>query len=201
MIAPAPSTRGLQIAQTGAWLLSDRTALPDHLEAFLANGTPPVYFGFGSMRAAAHSGPLLVESARALGLRSIVSQGWGNLSPTDSAGDCISIGDVNHEKLLPRVAAVVHHGGAGTTTAAVRAGKPQVVVPHLYDQYYWANRVKKLGLGVPGPTRERLSVNAVTSALRECLEPEMTTRAGKLANRVEPHGAQIDAERLVKEFG
>jgi vancomycin aglycone glucosyltransferase len=139
---------------------------------------------FFSMRAAEQSGPLLVESARALGLRSIVSQGWGNLSPTDSGADCISIGDVNHEDLLPRVAAVVHHGGAGTTTAAVRAGRPQVVIPHLYDQYYWSRRVKKLGVGVSGPTRECLSVNTITSALRACLEPEMTNRAQGSANRV-----------------
>jgi vancomycin aglycone glucosyltransferase len=201
VIAPTPSRTGLPIAQTGAWLLSDRTALSDHLESFLANGAPPVYFGFGSMRAAERTGPLLVESARTLGLRSIVSQGWGSLSPTDSGADCISIGDVDHKKLLPRVAAVVHHGGAGTTTAAVRAGRPQVIVPHLYDQYYWASRVKKLGVGVSGPTRERLSVNAIASALRACLEPEMAHRAHALAYRVELRGAQIDAERLVKEFG
>jgi vancomycin aglycone glucosyltransferase len=108
---------------------------------------------------------------------------------------------VSHEILLPRVAAVVHHGGAGTTTAAVRAGRPQVIVLHLYDQYYWASRVKKLGVGVSGPTRERLSVDTITSSLRACLEPEMAHRAHALVYRVELQGAQIDAERLVKEFG
>jgi UDP:flavonoid glycosyltransferase YjiC (YdhE family) len=68
-------------------------------------------------------------------------------APRVAGTDCISIGDVNYEKLFPRVAAVTHHGGAGTTTAAVRAGRTQVVVPHLYDQYYWARRVQKLGVG------------------------------------------------------
>lgn len=200
-IAPAFSTHGMRILQTGAWFLSDQTALPDHLENFIANGAPPVYFGFGSMRASEQTSRVLIEAARALGLRSIISQGWANLSLIDAATDCISIGDVNHEKLFTRVAAIVHHGGAGTTTAAVRAGRAQVIIPHTYDQYYWAHRVGKLGVGVSDPTRERLTVNAMVRALRECLRPEMTARAQTLASRIELRGAQIAAERLVSEFG
>ncbi len=200
-IAPGSPAAGTQIVQTGAWILPDQTSLPDHLESFLAGGEPPVYFGFGSMRAAEHTGRLLIEAARALGLRSIISQGWANLSPRVAGTDCISIGDVNHEKLFPRVAAVTHHGGAGTTTAAVRAGRTQVVVPHLYDQYYWARRVQKLGVGVAGPTRERMTVAALTSALRRCLRPEMAARAQGLANRIELQGAHIAAARLAHEFG
>jgi vancomycin aglycone glucosyltransferase len=203
-IAPAPSTSGLRVVQTGAWLLSDRTPLPEPLESFLANGAPPVYFGFGSMRASEHTARALLEAARALGLRAVISQGWGNLTltdsgMTDSGTDHILIGDASHENLLPRVAAVVHHGGAGTTTAAVRAGKPQVVVPHLYDQYYWARRVQKLGVGIAGPTRERLTSNAIVSALRNCLRPDTISRAQALSSRIELHGARIAAERLVRE--
>jgi vancomycin aglycone glucosyltransferase len=143
----------------------------------------------------------LLEAARALGRRAIISQGWGNLSPNDAGPDYLSIGDVNFEKLLGRVAAIVHHGGAGTTTAAARAGKPQVVVAHRYDQYYWAHRVQKLGVGVSGPTSERLTAHAMVSALRECLQPETTARAQVLASRIEQHGAQTAAEWLVHEFG
>ncbi|GAA6619750.1 glycosyltransferase [Scytonema sp. NUACC26] len=201
--ALAPSSRavGIQIVQTGAWLLCDRTPLPEHLENFLAKGKPPIYFGFGSMQASEQTSRHLIESARALGYRAVISQGWANLSSIDDGIDCISIGDVNHEKLFRRVAAVVHHGGGGTTTAAVRSGTPQVVVPHLYDQYYWAYRVKKLGVGVSGPTREQMTVQAMVSALRECLRPEMTARVQVLSNRMELHGAQMAAEQLVNEFG
>lgn len=200
-LAPSSWAVGRQIVQTGAWLPCDQTPLPEHLENFLANGEPPIYFGFGSMQASKQTSRHLIESARALGCRAIISQGWANLSLIDDGIDCISIGDVNHEKLFRRVAAVVHHGGAGTTTAAVRAGKPQVIVPHIYDQYYWAYRVKKLGVGVSGPTREQITVQAMVSALRECLRPEMTARVQVLSNRMELHGAQITAKQLVNEFG
>jgi vancomycin aglycone glucosyltransferase len=108
---------------------------------------------------------------------------------------------VNHEKLFPQVAAVVHHGGAGTTAAAARAGRAQVIIPHTYDQFYWAHRVQQLGVGASGATRDGLTVDALVQALRECLRPEVTRRAKELASRMELHGARIAAERLTKEFG
>jgi vancomycin aglycone glucosyltransferase len=141
-LAPVPSTPGLQVTQTGAWFLKDQTPLPNELQSFLANGDAPIYFGFGSMSAPEETGRVLIEAARALKRRAIVSQGWGHLALIDGGTDCLSIGEVNHEKLFARVAAVVHHGGAGTTTSAMRAGRAQVIVPHLYDQFYWARRVR-----------------------------------------------------------
>jgi len=201
LIAPGRSMDGLQIMQTGAWMLPDRTPLPDDLERFLASGEPPVYFGFGSMRASGQTARLWLEAARSLGLRSIISQGWADLGAVDAGTDCIVIEEANHEKLFPRVAAVIHHGGAGTTTASVRAGRAQVIIPHLYDQYYWAHRVKKLGVGVAGPTSDRLNVNALIAGLRGALRPETTARADALADRIELNGARIAAERLVREFG
>jgi len=201
VIAPASSTPRMQIVQTGAWFLADPAPLPAELESFLTNGAPPVYFGFGSMRGTEGTSAMFLEAARALGLRSIISRGWAGLSTPDTGTDVISIGDVDHEKLFTRVAAVVHHGGAGTTAAVARAGKPQVVVPHLYDQYYWAHRVKKLGVGVAAPTSDRLNVNALIAGLRGALRPETTARADALADRIELNGARIAAERLVREFG
>jgi vancomycin aglycone glucosyltransferase len=200
-MAPAFPAAGMEVVQTGAWTLSDQKALPDDLENFLANGAPPIYLGFGSMRASEQTGRMLIEAARAVGLRAILSEGWANLTPSDTGNDCLSIGDVNHEKLFPRVAAIVHHGGAGTTTAAVRAGRAQAIIPHNYDQFYWAHRVHQLGVGVSGPTRDDLTVDALVQALRECLRPEVTRRAQALAGRIELHGARIAAERLTNEFG
>jgi vancomycin aglycone glucosyltransferase len=200
-LAPVYPLAGMQVTQTGAWMLSDPAPLPDELEEFLAAGAPPIYLGFGSMRASDQTGRVLIEAARALGLRSILSQGWAGLTPGDSGNDCLSIGDVNHEKLLPRVAAIVHHGGAGTTTAAARAGRAQAIIPHNYDQFYWAHRVQQLGVGASGPTRDDLTVDALVPALRQCLRPEVTTRAQALASRMELHGARIAAERLADEYG
>ena len=200
-IAPVFPADGMQVVQTGAWMLSGEWPLPDDLEEFLASGPPAIYLGFGSMRASDQTGRVLVESARALGLRSILSQGWAGLIPDDMGDDCLSIGDVNHAKLFPRVAAIVHHGGAGTTASAAWAGRAQVIIPHNYDQSYWAHRVQELGVGISGPLRDDLTEEALVQALRECLRPEVTTRAQALAGRMELQGARIAAERLTDEFG
>ncbi len=187
----------MRITQTGAWLLSDQAELPEALEAFISAGEPPIYFGFGSMRAQEQTSRILIEAARALGRRAIISQGWGNLNVIDEGSDCLSIGSVNHAKLFPRVAAIVHHGGAGTTTTAARAGKPQVIVPHNYDQFYWAHRVKTLGIGESNCTTANMNVEALVAALRECLNPQVGICASEIASRIEPHGARIAAERIV----
>jgi vancomycin aglycone glucosyltransferase len=199
-LAPVFPITPMQVVQTGAWLIDDHTALPEALEEFLANGPAPVYLGFGSMRANDQSARVLVEAARAVGLRAVLSQGWAELMPGDNREDCFSVGEVNYEKLFPRVAAIVHHGGAGTTTAAARAGKAQIIIPHNYDQYYWANRVEQLGVGVSGPLRDELSVERLVQALRTCLQPEMVKKAQALAGRMELQGARSAAERLIREF-
>jgi vancomycin aglycone glucosyltransferase len=200
-IAPMPSASGLQIVTSGAWFLPDQSSLPDPLEEFLASGPPPVYFGLGSMRATGSAARIMIEAARETGCRVILSQGWANLMAIDAGEDCLVIGDTNHEKLFPRVAAVVHHGGAGTTTAATRAGRSQVVLPQIYDQYYWAHRIQELGVGVSGPPREQLNMETLVAALRETLRPETATRAQSLAGKIEKDGARMAAERLLDEFG
>jgi vancomycin aglycone glucosyltransferase len=184
------------VFQTGAWILPDARPLSRDLEAFLDAGDPPVYFGFGSIRAPEDLGRVMIDSARALGRRVILSRGWAGLAPVDDEPDCLSVGEVNQQALFGRVAAVVHHGGAGTTSTAALAGAPQVVIPQQYDQYYWAQRVQDLGIGTahtPGtPTADSL-----TDALRRSLHPEVAARARSLATAVRPAGAQVAAHRLI----
>lgn len=198
-LAPAAPSRNMHIAQTGAWLLPTSAVLPDYVEEFLAAGEPPVYFGFGSMPAADSTSYALIEAARALGLRSIVAQ--SDLLPNDTGSDCLFVKDIAHEWLLPRVAAIVHHGGAGTTTAAARAGTAQVVVPHMYDQYYWAHRVQQLGIGVAGPSRAHLEMRSIAAALQACLRDEIMVAAQALSSHMGRHGAKIAAANLLREFG
>jgi vancomycin aglycone glucosyltransferase len=178
----------------------DQTPLPAELETFLTNGAPPIYLGFGSMRAADQAGHVLLETVRALGLRAILSQGWAGLTPAEASPDILSIGDVSHAQLFPRVAAVVHHGGAGTTTTAARAGRPQVIVPHNYDQFFWAHRIQQLGLGTSGPTRDDLTVETLLPILQNALQPAIAQQAQSLAAHIEPHGARLAAQRLLAEF-
>ena len=93
------------------------------------------------LREAEEVARVAVEAVRARGRRVLLGTGWADLALVDDQDDCLAVGEVNQQALFRRVAAVVHHGGAGTTTTAARAGPPQVVVPQVADQLYWAARV------------------------------------------------------------
>jgi len=195
-LAPWPESSDLDVLQTGAWILPDERPLSEELEVFLEAGEPPVYLGFGSIRAPRGLGEVMTLAARGLGRRVIVSHGWTGLVPLDSATDCFSVGEVNQQALFRRVAAVVHHGGAGTTTAAARAGAPQVVIPQHYDQHYWARRIALLGIGIAHPPAIP-TVGSLTEALGRALRPEVARRAHRIAGTVSTHGAEEAAELLM----
>jgi vancomycin aglycone glucosyltransferase len=195
-LAPWPESPNMMVVQTGAWILEDERPLAPELEAFLDDGDPPVYVGFGSIRAPEHLIRVMLEAARALGRRVVVLRGWAELSVGDEP-DCIAIGEVNMQKLFKRVAVVVHHGGAGTTTAATRAGAPQVVMPQHYDQHYFARRVEDLGIGAAHSSRG-LDIDVVTRELRRALEPAVAMRAASIATTVRSDGAAIAAETIQK---
>jgi len=130
-LAPWQEPTDLDVVQTGAWILPDERPLPAELVAFLDAGAPPVYVGFGSepMRASEDVARVAIEAIRARSLHALVSRGWAELDLAEDRDDCFVVGEVNQQALFGRVGAVVHHGGAGTTTTAARAGAPQVVVP------------------------------------------------------------------------
>jgi vancomycin aglycone glucosyltransferase len=177
-------------APPSGWLaLPDRRDLSPRLEAFLDEGSPPIYFGFGSMTDPdpARTTRILLEAARAVNRRAVISTGWAGLGENHSLGeDALVIGAVPHQKLFSRVVAVVHHGGAGTTHAAARAGVPQVIVPHILDQYSWARRVAHLGLGPPPLPRGQLSAARLIARLQCCLaNRDMSRRAMELAARID----------------
>ena len=151
-LGPVPSGHPVPVSQPGALLLEDAGALSAETEAFLAAGPPPVYVGFGSM-----SDPhperttrRIVEAVKRAGVRAVVSRGWAGLGVDDAPRDVLHFaGPEPHSKLFPRCAAVVHHGGAGTTHAAARAGVPQLVLPQVLDQFFWRRRTVELGVN-PG---------------------------------------------------
>ena len=195
-LGPWPDPADDAVLQTDAWILKDARPLSSELEAFLDAGEPPVYFGFGSIRAPEDLSRVMIESARAAGRRAIVSRGWADLTLVDEEPDCLRVGEVNQQALFKRVAAVVHHGGAGTTTAAARAGAPQVVIPQHYDQHYWAQRVHDLGIGIAhasGPP----TTDSLTSALEHTLRTDVAARAQSIATAMRSDGAQAAAKRLI----
>jgi len=199
-LAPLPATPGRQVFQTGTWVLADHTPLPANLQAFIENGEPPIFAGFGSMPAAGDVTRCLIGAVRAVGRRIIVSRGWADLDLIDDARDCIAVGDVSHDVLFPRVAAVVHHGGAGTTAAAARAGVPQVITPMFGDQFYWASRIVDLGVGAK-TTHTTITEESLTGALREVFDSAVMDRARRLAAQVTWDGAEIATRRLEAEYG
>ena len=197
-LGPWQETAGLDVVQTGAWILADDRPLPSDLVDFLDSGTPPVYVGFGSMRGLADDiAAVAVDAIRAQGRRILVGHGWAGLGLVDDRDDCFVVGETNQQSLFGKVAAVVHHGGAGTTTTAARAGVPQVVVPQAGgDQPYWGGRVAELGIGAahdgPAPSRESLAV-----ALETALAPETVARAASLAAVIRTDGAAVAATMLL----
>ncbi|SEE30718.1 glycosyltransferase [Streptomyces sp. Ag109_O5-10] len=191
---PAP---GLDVVQTGAWTLPDERPLPADLMAFLDAGEPPVYVGFGSISPSPDIARRAVEASLAQGYRVLVSRGWADLALPEVRDDCLAVGEVSHQRLFPRTAAVVHHGGAGTTLTAARAGVPQVVVPlRLADNPYWARRVADLEIGAaldePDPAADTLRL-----AFKTALAPETRARAGALAAGLRTDGAETAANLLL----
>ena len=134
-----------------------------------------MYVSLGSVRAPEDIARVAIEAIRAQGRR-VISPRLGRPGAIDDRDDCFVVGEVNQQALFARVAAVVHHGGAGTTTTAARAGAPQVVVPQIADQPYWAGRVADLGIGAAhdGPTP---TVESLSAALETALAAETRARA------------------------
>ncbi len=196
VLAPWPDPTDKAVFQTSAWIMPDARPLPPELEEFLDAGGPPIYFGFGSTRTPAGISELMIQTARLLGLRLIISRGWADLSVVENEPDCRTIGEVNLLALFKRVAAVVHHGGAGTTTLAAQAGIPQVVIPQLYDQHYWAQRVHHLGIGIAHEAGTP-SIDSLVRALGHILKPDVTARAQFIAGEVRNDGAKVATHRLV----
>lgn len=196
-LAPAPSLPEPKVLQTGAWIMEDDRPLPPELSAFLAAGDPPIYFGFGSMPAPQSAVATLLGAAEALGRRAVLSRGWAELASNDLGSRCIVIDEVNQQALFPKVCVVVHHGGAGTTTVAAKAGVPQVVTPMFSDQFYWGSRIDQLKVGIVAPMAS-ISVKLLADSLRQALEPETVSRATKLAPRVASNGAVASARSLLE---
>lgn len=193
-VLAAPPEWGPRHRVTGYWTLPGGGALPAELEAFLDAGPPPVCIGFGSMTGAdpAALTTLVLDAVRRAGVRAVLLSGWGALVPV-AREDVLVVDEAPHDLLFPRAAAVVHHGGAGTTGAALRAGVPAVVVPFAVDQPFWGARVAALGVGPTPVPRRRLTADALAGALRAAADPGMRARAAALGRLVRAEDGVADA--------
>ena len=188
-VVPRPAGWPATHHVTGYWFLPGDPAWhpPAALTAFLDAGEPPVCVGFGSMIGAdpdATTAVVLDALARSR-TRAVLLTGWGGLAPGPVSDDVLAVEHVPHAWLFPRVAAVVHHGGAGTTAATLRAGTPSVVVPHGVDQPYWGRRVAALGAGPPPLPRASLTAERLATAIRTAVAaPGMGAEARRLRDAI-----------------
>lgn len=189
---------------TGYWFCApDIVWSPDsELERFLNNGPPPIYFGFGSMAGEnpARSALAVIEALTVIGQRGILASGWGGLKAADTPDHVHVIGEAPHSWLFPRCAAVVHHGGAGTTHEGLRWGRATLIRPVFGDQPFWGRRLAAAGAG-PDPLPEKhFGGDRLIAALRDLSRETYRRAAAEIAKRItiEPgaDGAAALVERL-----
>lgn len=202
-VAPPPPDWGDWIDVTGYWFLdrSNDWTPPPALAAFLNDGPPPVYIGgFASMtnRNPAELARTVVRALALSGQRAVVLTGWGGLDAAELPPEIFAIDWVPFDWLFRRVAAVVHHGGAGTTAASLRAGVPTIIVPFFLDQFFWGRRVFELGVGPRPIPRKRLDAETLAAAIEiAATDPNMRGRAAKLGTRIR---AEDGVARAVATF-
>jgi UDP:flavonoid glycosyltransferase YjiC (YdhE family) len=177
---------------TGTFFLDqqDDWQPPRELTAFLAGGDPPVYVGFGSMagRSPQRLAGLTLNALALSGRRGVLVTGWGGLRPELVPNNVFVLDSAPHAWLFPRMAAVVHHGGAGTTAEGLRAGVPTVIVPFAFDQSFWGARIKSLGLGPEPIPQNKLTAVRLAAAISTAVSDPL------IMQRARATGAAIRAE-------
>lgn len=188
-VVPHPADWPDSLRAAGYWFLDEDGGWtpPPALIRFLDSGEPPVCIGFGSMtgRDPEKITRLIVEAVKRSGQRAVLLSGWAGLGETELPAGIFRIDSAPHRWLFPRAAAAVHHGGAGTTAASLRAGVPTVIVPHIADQPFWGQRVEALGVGPKAIPRDRLTAPALGEAIRIAAADEgMKRRAAALGEKI-----------------
>ena len=190
-IVPPPSDLPSYVEYSGYWFLDDRNGWTpsQELADFLAAGPPPLYVGFSSVvdRNARGSTALILAALARSGQRAILAKGWGGLDHTKPSQDVevLLIEEAPHDRLLPLCAGILHHGGAGTTAAAIRAGLPQIVAPFMADQPFWADRMRQLGVAALTTPKAKLTAGDLCTAFTRLVEDSgLRQRALALAQRV-----------------
>jgi sterol 3beta-glucosyltransferase len=189
---------------TGYWVLDEAPdwTPPAALENFLQAGTPPVYIGFGSMgsRKPEQTADLVLQAIELTGQRAILQSGWGGLSKTNLPKTVLIVDSIPHTWLFSRVAAVVHHGGAGTTAAGLRAGVPTIVIPFFGDQPFWGQRVAELGVGTQPIPRKQLTAKRLATAIHQAVtDRSMQQRAVNLGAKIRAEDGIANVVAIIQE--
>lgn len=204
-IIPHPADWPDDVHVTGYLFLEDQADWQpsSELQAYLETGDPPVYIGFGSMagRNPEQLARLIVEALSKSGQRGLLLTGWGGLR-TDLASENVFVLDsAPHSWLFPRMAAVVHHGGAGTTAEGLRAGVPAVIVPFAFDQFFWGARLRKMGLGPDPVPQKKLSADRLAHAIRIAVtDRDIRQRARSCGEAIRAENGVANAVRIIQRY-
>ncbi|MEL6308007.1 MAG: glycosyltransferase [Chloroflexota bacterium] len=190
----------------GYWFLDtdDAWQPPQELVDFLASGEPPVYIGFGSMRSkdAEQAGQIVLEALDKSGQRGVLASGWGGLAQSDVPDNIYMLSSIPHSWLFPRMKAVIHHGGAGTTAAGLRAGVPTIITPFFGDQPFWGKQVYELGIGAKPIPRKQLTSDNLADAIRFVTRnAHVQEQASTLAQKIHEENSITPVIRLIEQIG
>ena len=209
IVLPRPTDWPARIHVTGFWFSDPPSGWtpPSDLVAFLENGPPPVYVGFGSMPSgsAEDTLKLILKALELSHQRGILLSGWAGIGEERKLPEyAFGVQSVPHSWLFPRMSAVVHHGGAGTTGAGLRAGVPSVVTPFVADQPNWARRIEEMGVGPRAIPFRELTAELLADAIRQAIsDTAMRQRASDIGMRISSEdgvGTAIDLfERFVEQ--
>lgn len=202
-ILPMPAEWPAYAHVTGYWQLGTPPGWdpPDALNRFLEAGPPPVYFGPGSMKT--ESLPVLlrtvVAAVRACGQRAVLSVPARWISEEWNGTDVISAEGIPHTWLFPRMRYILHHGGAGTTGAAAASGIPNTAIPFSADQAFWAQRIRRLGIGPPAPSIRDIHPDQLEALIMEAISnPAYRDRASRLGEQIRKEDGIGAALRVIE---
>ncbi|MFT3894894.1 MAG: glycosyltransferase, partial [Anaerolineales bacterium] len=209
-VFPTPNDWSPHIHNTGFWFLDEKADWEPSAEllSFLQSGPAPIYVGFGSLSDSAtadQTTDLVIDALKRSGQRGILATGWNGMTKRNDLPETIfMLESAPHSWLFPRMAAVVHHGGAGTTAAGFRAGVPSIIIPHSNDQFAWARRAYELGVGPKPVYRKQLTAQRLAEAIRFALADHVKEAAKELGKKIQnENGVEIrrkDSDRLFKEW-
>ncbi|AFY35770.1 glycosyltransferase [Calothrix sp. PCC 7507] len=204
-LIPRPSDWDSSTIVTGYWFLDAPADFvpPPQLLDFLANGKPPLCIGFGSMTGQNPTAlrEIVLTALKNTGQRGILLTGWGDIGNADLPNDVFKLEAIPHDWLFPQVAAVMHHGGAGTTAAALRAGIPNIIIPFFGDQPFWGQRVEALGVGPKPIPKKHLTAEKLAAAINVAVnDEEVRRRALSLGAKIRAEDGVAQAVKVINRF-
>jgi sterol 3beta-glucosyltransferase len=203
-VIPPPTDWGAQVQIAGYWFLDHPADYqpPAPLAEFLAAGEKPVYIGFGSMvsREPEATFHMMCDALERAGQRGVLATGWNDVKTQTVPRHVFVLDSVPHSWLFPRMVGVVHHGGAGTAAAGLRAGVPSLLIPHSVDQPYWARRLRELGVSARPIPRKKLTAEGLAQGIRALVQDSaLRERAAALGDLIRAEQGVANAVSMIEQ--